>query len=99
LDADVAFDSCLQRIVERELQRARIAQIFVGIRAVTGSVVGTTGGGVCRTGTTFGVGVGVCAASDVAANRQTTAVNPLTAVMKPSWTRLYYAINCSEFRE
>src|ERR1700720_1642212 len=67
--------------------------------AVTGSVVDGTGVGAGRAGTNLGVGVGVCAARDVAAIRQTTAVKPFTTVMKPSWTRLYYAFNCSEFRQ
>src|SRR5438552_704014 len=77
----------------RGLLRSRSVSAVTG--AVTGAVVEAT----------FGVGVVgvvaglVCAARLIAPNAQIAANNRLTAVMQPSWTRIYYVTAGIEFLE
>src|SRR5581483_617450 len=74
----------------------RSLSVSAATGAVTGSVVGATFGAAA--GGVGGAGL-VCAARLIAPNAQITAKNRRTAVMKPSWTRIYYVSSTSEFRE
>src|SRR5882672_6294877 len=94
--------------------RARGSARSLSVSALTGAVTGSVVGATCTvagsTGTIFGVGVGigvcvvffvvpvVCAASVIVLNAQITRNKRRTAVMHPSWTRLYYELMRLEFR-